>query len=94
MSDMGQLTWPEVLVTGKIPDRYKELPELKMKLSLIADGLCGWGCCVLEKPPAKFGEGMVEIQQVVGVCTAEALKEKGDELLKQYKEQEAKNKEL
>ena len=67
--------FPEILMTGKLPANWS-------KESLIADGLCGWGCCMAgAKPPEKFGEGMALIGSKVGVATPDGLSELADKLL-------------
>ena len=60
--------WPEIFVTGIIPDNYpKEL--------LCADGLCAWGICMAGSNiniPEKFGEVMFEISQRLGVSATDS----------------------
>lgn len=67
--------FPNIFITGKLPASFS-------KKSLIADGLCGWGCCMAgAKPPDKFGEGMALIAIKLGTATPEGLSKLADEIL-------------
>jgi len=61
----GLFIFPEVFITGKIPEnRSKEL--------LIADALVGWANCMAGAfPPDNYGEGMSRISNKVGANTPE-----------------------
>jgi hypothetical protein len=73
------MIFPEILTTGKLPKEWS-------KESLIADGLCGWGCCMAgNKPPEKFGEGMALISTIVGTASPDGLSKLADEFLKSRK---------
>lgn len=67
--------FPDIFITGEYPEGWT-------KESLIADGLCGWGCCMAgSKPPEKFGVGMTLISKVVGTALPEGLSKLADEMI-------------
>ncbi len=57
--------WPEVFTN---PD-FEYGPDDKMQA--VADGLAGWACCALGKPPENFGQGMVRVGEATGVGALE-----------------------
>ena len=66
--------WPEIFLTGKIPEEYKQMPEWERKACLCADGLSGWACTIMELRPENFGKGMVIIgEHLDGATTGEKL---------------------
>lgn len=61
MSAPLEAVWPVVFINGK--DNFTS------KKQAVAAALCGWANCeagISEKPPEKFGEGMVFINKYVG----------------------------
>lgn len=59
--------FPEIFITGELPKDWS-------RESLIADGLCAWGCCMAgAKPPANFGHGMVLLSEKVGTAIPDEL---------------------
>ena len=68
--------FPEILITGKLPENWS-------KESLIVDGLSGWACCMAgAEPPEKFGAGMALIDITIGTATPEGLRKLAYEFLK------------
>lgn len=65
-----QITFPEVFITGKIPEGMND------KRLLCAAALEGWGCCYLAMRPENFGIGMAAIGTRLGITpTPENLME-------------------
>ena len=63
-----KVCWPEVFTNPY----FEYDPNDKRHVALaIADGLAGWGYCVLGDIPAGFGDGMVKISRITK-CGAEA----------------------
>lgn len=74
------MIFPEIFNTGVLPENYN-------KESLIADGLCGWACCIVgAKPPEKFGEGMTSIARILGTATPDGLYKLADKYLAEKKD--------
>jgi hypothetical protein len=69
------MIFPEIFITG-------ELPQIWSKDSLLADGLCGWACCMAGcKPPINFGKAMSLIGQKLGTSSPDGLYELADKVL-------------
>jgi len=69
------MIFPEIFITGELPQGWS-------KDSLLADGLCGWACCMAGcEPPRKFGAGMALIGQELGTANPDGLSELADKVL-------------
>ncbi len=84
---MNDYIWPEIF-TGELTVEQR-IAQGKTRdqglVALCADGLCAWANCMAgNKPPARFGDVMVEIGKAVGVSPhpPENLSKRADELLK------------
>lgn len=54
------IMWPKVFTNPDIVYSQDEAGYV----SAVADGLCGWACCMMgATPPPDFGKGMVKIAQ-------------------------------
>jgi len=63
---MNTIIWPEVFTN---PD-FEYDPNDKLHVGkALADGLSGWGACVLGNIPHGFGDGMVKISMFAGCGT-------------------------
>lgn len=64
-----ELEFPEIFITGKLPENWCDK-------SLIADGLVGWANCMVGSTiPENFGVGMALIGQKLGTATPNGLEE-------------------
>lgn len=75
--------YSEISITGQLPKKRDNVSEEDYKASICADALMDWAICIAgDKPPQKFGEGMVEVHKLLGVsATPESLKEYGKKFL-------------
>ena len=64
------ISWPKVFTD---PDFEYDLADDATPALALADGLCGWACCVMAKPPEQFGHGMVKVGDIVGTATPDGL---------------------
>ncbi len=70
-----QITWPEIFITGKLPENYTK-PEL------IADALTGWAHCSMRAEiPKNFGQGMAAISGILGTATPNGIDKLAEEFL-------------
>ena len=78
-----QLQFSEISNTGQLPEKREDVTEEHYKASICAKALCDWGNCMAgNRPPQKFGEGMVQVSQLLGVpASLESLMEYADKLV-------------
>ncbi len=70
------ITWPEVITN---PD-YEYSGEY-IRERAIAEGLCAWANCYMEKPPENFGKGMAKISAIVGSASPDYLEKEADKII-------------
>lgn len=78
-----ELQYSEISITGELPERMDNISEEDYKAWICAKALRDWGCCMAgSTPPAKFGEGMVQVGKLLGVSASpESLMEYSKQLL-------------
>ena len=78
-----ELQYSEISITGQLPEKREDVSEEHYKASICAKALGDWGNCMAgNRPPQKFGEGMVQVSQLLGVSASpESLKEYADTLV-------------
>ena len=78
-----QLQYSEISTTGQLPEKREDVSDEHYKASICAKALFDWGICMMGKtPPQKFGDGMVQVSQLLGVSASpESLKEYASTLI-------------
>lgn len=79
----NRLQYSEISTTGELPENTNNYTEQDYKAWICAKALCDWGICMAgTRPPTKFGEGMVQVSQLLGVSASpDSLMEYSKQLL-------------
>jgi len=69
--------YSEISITGQLPKKRDNVSEEDYKATVCAEALMDWGICMMGvKPPGKFGEGMAQVGNLLGIMAdPDSLKE-------------------